>query len=1223
MSVFIVVVLLIGFSLVANRVFRELSRLSGNLKFQEKKVKKYENDFLALSFRVRELESQLGQQSRDTGIQSEPIDVDLPAVDQADSVHENVDPSKIDEEKDVREVDLIRNNLPAKKEVIPVQAKETSLPPTISAPFAKVKESNTDKKAKSHFRDDNTTKKQTPKSASLEESFGTKWTVWIGGIAFALGGIFMVRHSIESGYFGPGVRIILAVLFGLVLLAIGEWTRRKSWLTERLPMNNISIPAMTTAAGIVVLYASAYGAYALYGFIDGGVAFALMAFVSALGMLAAIHHGKSLAAIGFVGAYVTPLLASSSDPSIVAVIAYLIFVTASVCAFARISNWVWLVVCSAVAAPIWALLIIWQASVLEHKLEIAAYIGCLAIIFVVTYFWRAGDFGKKEKFAKMEFVSAGTLATLGALALLLEYSAGTTAGILGLLAVLFGMFIMLASLYSSAIFMIVIAAGLFLFHISIALFLSLEVIGSVQEVSGRDGYVFLHWQIAIASAVLIISSTIWLLRNMTRNVIVAEIWSLTGTIAPIIALILVWSRLENWYSAQFYAWWGLVLGLVFSVITLRLLMVWPARRNSLEFAAWPVAVVAVTCFSLAIVLDGPWLTIALALTAMGTVAVACQLGVYQLVPVSSILAILLVLRSIIMPEILIGGVGETPVFNWLLWTYGIPATCFFVSARLLESLTNTHKHRQCLDAVSMILAVGLVITQIRHMFHGDVFFIFASLDLPEAACLLIAGTVMAIGYGRSAQKLKNQIMQTGSDFLAMIFFSVILVLLVLVLNPLVTKEPVGDGLLFNHLTLAYLLTGLCGFVFAWDARQRKRPAYVVTIAGIAASVLLFFWAHLAIRHIFHGDSQFARAWPELPEIALQLIFGIIISICRGRLLPGSESQVLRNGRDFVSLLYILVLPFLIILPFNPMVSGEPVGDGMIYNNLSLSYLLTGLTCFVFAWNAKQQFRRSELITIAGFTGGVLVLFWGHLVVRHLFHGDILFSYARFNLPEVAVHQIVGVLLSLVLGILADRYGNSLMRSGSIVLALFFVTFLPVLLIWPMNPVFTGETVGNTFIFNNLSVGYLLPGLGCFLLAWVAQRTNWNRNLVLIAYGACGTLIFVWANLVVRQFYHGSNLLAGNTTEIELYTYSAVWLICGVLLLPVSNILGNQHIRFASSILVGLAVLKIFLFDASHLEGILRALSFIGLGVVLMGLGAFYKKILFLNNKSRAISAESI
>ncbi|MBL4787117.1 MAG: hypothetical protein JKY49_17045 [Cohaesibacteraceae bacterium] len=52
MSVFIVVVLLIGFSLVANRIFRELRGLSGNLKFQEKKAKKNENDFLALSFRV-------------------------------------------------------------------------------------------------------------------------------------------------------------------------------------------------------------------------------------------------------------------------------------------------------------------------------------------------------------------------------------------------------------------------------------------------------------------------------------------------------------------------------------------------------------------------------------------------------------------------------------------------------------------------------------------------------------------------------------------------------------------------------------------------------------------------------------------------------------------------------------------------------------------------------------------------------------------------------------------------------------------------------------------------------------------------------------------------------------------------------------------------------------------------------------------------------------------
>ena len=40
-----------------------------------------------------------------------------------------------------------------------------------------------------------------------------------------------------------------------------------------------------------------------------------------------------------------------------------------------------------------------------------------------------------------------------------------------------------------------------------------------------------------------------------------------------------------------------------------------------------------------------------------------------------------------------------------------------------------------------------------------------------------------------------------------------------------------------------------------------------------------------------------------------------------------------------------------------------------------------------------------------------------------------------------------------------------------------------------------------------------------------------------------------------------------------------------------------------------AVAKVFLFDMSELEGVLRALSFIGLGVVLIGIGLFYQRML--------------
>jgi uncharacterized membrane protein len=45
------------------------------------------------------------------------------------------------------------------------------------------------------------------------------------------------------------------------------------------------------------------------------------------------------------------------------------------------------------------------------------------------------------------------------------------------------------------------------------------------------------------------------------------------------------------------------------------------------------------------------------------------------------------------------------------------------------------------------------------------------------------------------------------------------------------------------------------------------------------------------------------------------------------------------------------------------------------------------------------------------------------------------------------------------------------------------------------------------------------------------------------------------------------------------------------------------------VLVFVAVLKVFLIDMANLEGFLRALSFIGLGGVLIGIGLFYQKIL--------------
>ena len=80
-------------------------------------------------------------------------------------------------------------------------------------------------------------------------------------------------------------------------------------------------------------------------------------------------------------------------------------------------------------------------------------------------------------------------------------------------------------------------------------------------------------------------------------------------------------------------------------------------------------------------------------------------------------------------------------------------------------------------------------------------------------------------------------------------------------------------------------------------------------------------------------------------------------------------------------------------------------------------------------------------------------------------------------------------------------------------------------------------------------------------------------------------------------------------QIETYSYSALWLLLGVVLLVVGVRFGSYVLRVASAALIAIAVLKVFLFDMSELEGVLRALSFIGLGAVLIGIGLFYQRLL--------------
>jgi uncharacterized membrane protein len=159
-----------------------------------------------------------------------------------------------------------------------------------------------------------------------------------------------------------------------------------------------------------------------------------------------------------------------------------------------------------------------------------------------------------------------------------------------------------------------------------------------------------------------------------------------------------------------------------------------------------------------------------------------------------------------------------------------------------------------------------------------------------------------------------------------------------------------------------------------------------------------------------------------------------------------------------------------------------------------------------------------------------------------------------------------------------------------------------------NPLFWWSQIDGKII-NALLLGYALPAILMLLLSYAVagQRHRFYANTI-----ATGALIFALAyvTLEIRRLYHGSNMGSGATGDAEQYTYSIAWLVFGVVLLGIGILANSGRARLASGAVIALTILKAFFIDMSTLTGVYRALSFIGLGLVLVAIGWLYQRILF-------------
>lgn len=150
------------------------------------------------------------------------------------------------------------------------------------------------------------------------------------------------------------------------------------------------------------------------------------------------------------------------------------------------------------------------------------------------------------------------------------------------------------------------------------------------------------------------------------------------------------------------------------------------------------------------------------------------------------------------------------------------------------------------------------------------------------------------------------------------------------------------------------------------------------------------------------------------------------------------------------------------------------------------------------------------------------------------------------------------------------------------------------------------------LLNMLIPAYALPA-ACFCLVakllsrWHLEQYSKAADIAFLFFA----LLFVTCE--VSHFFHAPYLDGSGHSLAEIYTYSVVWLVSGICLLVAGTLSRSRLYRIASLLVIGGTVCKVFLYDASELDGILRVISFLGLGLSLLGLSFFYTRFVFGRN----------
>lgn len=980
-------------------------------------------------------------------------------------------------------------------------------------------------------------------TVNFEDLFGRKLPIWAGGITLAIAGVLIVKYAIDAGIFGRIFTPGVQAVCGL-LFGLGLIGGAEWAYRKREKVADPRVSQALSGAGISTLYAAVLVAANIYQLIAPLTAFAGLALVTGGALWLSLRHGMPSALLGLAGGLAAPALTVGLDANVPMLSIYLGFTIAGLAGVARMQRWPWLAMLALLGGAGWSLWLIVAGRALEM-------VGALSV----------------GGFVMLMALAIPLVAfTDAAQRLLRAIAAVIGAAQLGLLVALGGF-----QPLHWGLFVLIAAASQFIawrdraFALVPTISLGLSVLLLLLWPQAQPG-----WLITIALALGAIHAGPLLARLWNEPVRVQRAIELAGIAlaAPIVALRhtgIDWGLTDPGVALS--ALGGAALALAGAATG------WTSRNRAEDHR---LAILLGT--GGALLSAAAWYAFAHWQAPLWTMLVA--LGLLALSPRSGDRRI----------EPLAAAFAALGLFQ-LVQT--------FAPDRLAEAGVLVGWHEADTDAFSLLRWGGLALG----------FALFAWRTRDRAVRLAAHGICAGLAYGLLAQLVPDWTLpvamaatsgallwvvqrreDAGAEWLAVPFAAAAIGLLAATgANPPDQwLRLIGEGAAAPDLQALVRWTAVCGAVLYGALRARDGA---LRSAGEIAAVLLGYGGlvqvvPLALVPLLAPLGLFALAWSgrARPWPVARNAAATLVALCAGwAFLP------------LVSWLNLAVLS----LGGVPMELAQPeLAPLALARRLALPALLIGGSL----WIRRADLPGKVVAALAGLVA-VLALVALHGLYRHAFAAAFDTDFAATGLAQRLVWAalLLGagwLLLRRLAPSTAANTAAALLAAGAGLHTLWYSLLLH-------NPIWSEQQVGTLPGLNLLAPLFVLVPASLVLLARARSELAARVARVMQPVLMVMVIGFAWASL--RQAFHGTLLVSPGVSDLEdiLRSILGIALAIGFLLWGIRR--KRHDWRIASLVLMLVAVAKVFLFDASGLEGLLRIASFVALGFSLIGIGWLYSR----------------